>query len=109
MTAELPDVANPTSPPREGLPPCVKLSRLDNRYASLRNSSLCDGHHKGQLRFWVMGGDVGAPATRDEAHPDLSWSWHVGVYCGVFLETDDPAEAEAAYGRAQRYVLTGEL
>lgn len=107
MTSEIPTKAT-FDPPREGLPPCLSLAIFDGRGASLRDSAACDADHSGAPRFWITGGRV-KPCdcpTGHRIHPEVKWHYFGGSIGTV--NTDDPAEAEAAWERAERWVRTGD-
>jgi len=91
---------------RGDLPACwVAQSRFDGRVASWHDCDLCEYEPAGALcltRYFV----VAAIPTAD-AHPHPGSAWCDTVY--MDLHTDDRAEAEAAYARAEEWVRTGVL
>ena len=99
-----------TPPPREGLPPCVTVAFYDGRRACMIDASLCDigssGHHM-STRFYVNAGHDEGPLAID-IHSEFPLVGY-GVSGGFSIVTDDPAEAEAAFERGERWVRTGEL
>jgi hypothetical protein len=104
MTSEIPTKA---TAPREGLPPCqTQCAQFEGRNVSFYDSSLC-GEHEGQPRYAVSAG-VTLSQGRDHLHP----KWAGGTYKGaplIYLLTDDPDEAQAAFERGREYVRTGRL
>lgn len=99
--------------PAEGLPPCLSIASLDNRFAFVVDKSKCGQQHFGESsRFWAGAGKDPQPATDscDEIlaqHPD--WPQELlTVMTRIFaVATDDPDEAQAAFERGAEYVRTG--
>ena len=95
--------------PREGLPPCIKRFALfENRLAVLEDDAIC-GHSRSRGRFLVSAGqaDLSRSEPGSSRHPE--WKrWRI-THSVMDLETDDPAEAAAAWQRAERWVRTGVL
>lgn len=99
-----PDVV---APPREGLPPCLRMARFDERAATFHDKS-CGAIRFPEERFTVS---WGTPTKWGE---DL-----LGIHTGIppvpiggqvtKVNTDDPTEAEVAWEKAERWVRTGEL
>ena len=95
------------SEPREGLPPCMGVVRLDNRYATMRDMALCDGKHTGGTRFWVIAGELMPPHSLSSIHPEFSAPWHLTIQAIMSLPTNDPDKAQAAFDKGAEYVRTG--
>jgi len=92
--------------PREGLPPCLSMTTLDDRLAILLDMSVdCGGRHLHRLRFEVAAGTAGE-RTVWPSHPDMD----VTRCCEEVIDicTDDPDEAKAAFKRGAEWVRTGE-
>jgi hypothetical protein len=91
------------SDPREGLPPClVGFAEFEGRRASMHQKSLCTFSCNQPADFLSTSGRI---LERIEDHPHSNWL--TGNLRGV-VNTDDPAEAQAAYERGAEWVLTGE-
>ena len=89
--------------PAEGLPPClVRFAEFEGRRASMHQKSLCAFPHTQGANFLVTFGRI---LERIEDHPRSNWL--TGNFRGV-LDTDDPAEAQAAFEHGVEYVRTGE-
>lgn len=87
--------------PGEGLPPCLRLVSFDGRVACLAEPCRVCGRTQWLVQTGTMSRVVPFPR-------------HPGTYSlrgprGRQLEFDDPAEAEAAFERAERWVRTGVL
>lgn len=100
--------------PREGLPPCLKMARLDNRFASVVDKSKCGQEHfGGTWRFWVAAGKDPKPDT-DFCYEILAQhpNWPkelLTVMTSLFaFTTNDPDEAQAAFERGAEWVRTGD-
>lgn len=93
------------APPREGLPPCARLALFENRVACIDDRSICD--HPG-ARFVIRAGRDPEPHA-SFYHPECKAFTITESACVLELDTDDPAEAEAAFERGERWVRTGEL
>ncbi len=97
-------------PPREGLPPCVKVGLYADRVVVLYDRS-CEC---GQLfdpalpRYCSMAGPVSSYSD-SRGHPDHRVPHIMFGTEALHLDTDDEAEAAAAYERGERYVRTGVL
>jgi len=93
---------------RGDLPACwVAQSRFDGRVASWHDCDLCEYEPAGALcptRYFVVAAILTA-GTHPHPHPGSAWC--TDVY--LDLNTDDEAEAEAAYARAEEWVRTGVL
>ncbi len=94
------------SPPREGLPPCLRMTQFDGRMASLRDASLCDARHR-VARFYVARGQYRGVAPSPNHEGSLQGLYTRDDY--DFLDTDSEAGAEVYYARACEWVLIGEL
>ncbi|KKL04664.1 hypothetical protein LCGC14_2613810 [marine sediment metagenome] len=94
------------SSPREGPPSCMRVAVCGGRLASLRDNALCSAPTLSSSRFYVVWGSGGERAT--PRHPG-SWEPRLSGPSVGSLQTDDSAEAEAAYARACEFVRTGEL
>ena len=98
--------------PREETPPCQRFVLFDGRAASLIDKSLCDGHHGPfglEFRFYFIAGyftEGGSDLTPHKDYPTGVGRLEHPVVRGG---TSDPAEAEAAWERAERWVRTGVL
>ena len=92
--------------PREGLPPCVTIAVFDGRMATKVDAAApCPYEHYPQ-RFAIGAGTVlGRSSDANNSHRFQTWD----TTPVLIVLTDDPAEAEAAWERAERWVLTGEL
>jgi hypothetical protein len=79
----------------------MTVTIYDGRFARLLDIHACDGRHE-PPRYEVVFGKVGdwRPST---AHP--GYSTHGVFDVCVLIDADDEAEAEAAYARAQEWVL----
>jgi hypothetical protein len=94
--------------PREGLPPCQrKAAVFEDRAAGFWEYPLCDScKHRSTFRFGV-GAVLAETWEESQYHPPHRSPW--GIYAPIQLVTDDKAEAEAAWEKAERWVRTGEL
>ncbi len=95
--------------PGEGPPPCQRFVLFDGRVASHIDTSLCDEDHKDKFRFFVIAGMGDGDERDDMPHDDCPVGRGAIRNPVVRLSTDDPAEAEAAFERGERWVRTGEL
>lgn len=97
----------PAEAPREGLPPCMRVARFDERAATFHDNS-CGQSLFPAARFIVSWG-VPAEWGKDVwgVHSDLAPLPVRGRF--TKNETDDPTQAEAAWERAEHFVRTGEL
>jgi hypothetical protein len=85
--------------------PCARIATFEDRCAYMVDRSLCDSDHNDLgRRFFLKWGHalafVPSPYHRAYKTPSMIRSGD--------LQTDSPAEATAAWKRAERYVLTGE-
>jgi hypothetical protein len=96
------------APPREGLPPCVTKSvSFDGRFAAFQEP--CDICGARDRREWMVSA---YPVERMVESLRHRGYWYPGGFekgMTVDVITDDPAEAEAAWERAEEWVRTGEL
>ncbi len=95
-------------PPREGLPPCQSLAQFDGRVASFVDTSKCDDDHNLVTRFFLVAG-IDGDDKPTEPHSEYLAGHGCLASCVLRLETDDPAEAQAAFERGSEYVRTGVL
>ena len=87
--------------PREGLPPCLRLTTFDSRVAcGAEPCAACE-----RTEWLVQTGNM----TRVVAFPHHPGTYSLRGLRGRQLEFDDPAEAEAAWVQAERWVRTGVL
>ena len=97
------------SDPREGLPPCLSLVRLDNRIATLVDYDVCQ--HEGPApRFSVIATRVNDSWRRSHStfHPEFPLWQVLADAMLIELDTDDPDEAKAAFAKGAEWVRTGE-
>ena len=96
--------------PREGLPPCTSLVMFDGRLAALINTALCGEPqvHNMATRFFVTAGAQSGSTAPGLHNPNCRMPQGQGEHT-VYLETDDPAEAQAAFERGAEWVRTGRL
>ena len=91
--------------PAEGLPPCwLGRATLENRTATLHAVDRCSFLSSLPPRVGNFRVSVGYVANSKDDHPFASWVKRVAP----LLDTDDPAEAEAAFERGAEWVRTGE-
>jgi hypothetical protein len=97
-----------TTPPREGLPPCIHRSAiLDDRQASWHKTALCKEPCRISVANLVSAGRRnGHLVLNDCSNGTFSMTARPAA---VRTYTDSPAEAEAAWTRAEHWVRTGEL
>ena len=95
--------------PGEGPPPCQRFVLFDGRVASHIDTSLCDEDHKDEYRFYVIAGMDDGDMRDGMPHDDCPVGRGALRTLVVRLSTDDPAAAEAAWERAERWVRTGML
>jgi hypothetical protein len=82
------------------------MAAFDGRLAVLLDMSVeCGGRHQAALRFEVAAGVAGERVMWTR-HPDMEISLLGGEV--IDLQTDDPAEAQAAFERGAEWVRTGE-
>ncbi len=93
--------------PREGLPPCmIRVVASDDRQATWHHRSICsipEIRRKPIAHYVLYGQTSPTPAKRT---PMLK------LICPgteIQFETDDPAEAQAAFERGAEYVRTGKM
>lgn len=91
--------------PREGLPPCIKLASFDDRAAI--HHERCGDTPFNTHRYLVR---WGSPDRWDKSpnHGGAVLPWSP-LDLATTMATNDPAEAEAAWERAERWVRTGVL
>ena len=98
------------SDPREGLPPCIKqYVEAENRAAAFFDDSVC-GHGDGDKRYLRYGVSAGViqERRRDRAHPNC-FGATLRAPAPIYLLTDDPDEAQAAFERGAEWVRTGQM
>ena len=88
------------APAREGVPPCVRMTLFDDRVATLADRNQCG--HGWSRRYFINAGVILVRERQGKSHPEFLDYSRDPVFQMV---TDDEAEAEAAYGRAQEWVL----
>ena len=96
--------------PREGLPLCVRLVVFEGRAVGLHDRKAgcdCVGYAD-SFRFALVASRVEGMADCDVTPERAIPLWCLGDPA-LKLGTDDPAEAEAADERGERWVRTGEL
>lgn len=97
---------------REGLPPCMKRRvEFEDRLAGLGDWEACGADHNRAIRpsrYEVQAGYAGQLAVATTSHPGISIR---GMQLPTIFKlfTNDRAEAEAAWLRAEEWVRTGEL
>ena len=91
---------------REGLPPCQHYALYGNRVASLVDTSKCDDDHTLATRFFIVAGIDGDNNPSDPHSEYLAGQGSLAS-CLLRVETDDPAEAQAAFERGAEWVRTG--
>ena len=91
--------------PAEGLPPCVSLVVFEGRRAWMVDADVC-GHPHIEHRFVIVADTL--------ICWDTTWAYHPGILTPqgtlegpLFVRTDDPAEAQAAFERGAEWVRTG--
>ena len=94
--------------PGEGLPPCIRrLTIIDDRQACWHDMAVCPRPVPDKYRCVITAGHRGPVKAEDDCtNGAVRMLWPP---CGLLEATDDPAEAEAAWERAERWVRTGVL
>ena len=97
-------------PPCEGLPPCVKVALFDDRLAVLYDRS-CKCASLFDLSLPLYCSMSGPLSSQSEAmgHPGTIMPRLRRGTEVIHVDTDDPAEAQAAFERGSEYVRTGVL
>lgn len=98
---------------REGLPPCVSAAVFEGRRVFMRDIRKCN---HGWVSYDESAGRIVVVADTFVSVTADSTDWHPGCVtptgCGpdiVQLQTDDPAEAQAAFDKGAEWVRTGEI
>ncbi len=88
-----------TPAPREGLPPCyTRVAVFEGRQATWHSEVPCENpRHSGH--FVLAGTGCGTDASETPLLQQVEFSV-------LHVVTDDPAEAEAAFERGERWVRT---
>lgn len=94
-------------PPREGLPPCLRYAVFEDRRAIMHLS--CPEHRNPESRYYHIACGPLERVAFDYQHGGRQIYYPWGNIKNIITLTDDPAEAEAAWERAQEWVRTGEL
>ncbi len=92
--------------PREGLPPClVRYAEFEDRLVAFFDDSICG--HNGSHRYGVSAGFI-LERKRDPGHPEL-FGAIIEIPPPIYMTTDDPDEAKAAFDKGAEYVRTGRM
>ncbi len=92
-----------TEPPREGLPPCVRLSVFEERMAVQHTRCGDAAGHKSRYSVGAAPIDYWQESDHGLFPFAKSTNWVIAV------KTDDPLVASAAFERGDHFVRTGEL
>ena len=93
------------SEPREGLPPCqTHCVMFEERLAAAYDFALC-GEHGLVSRYAVSAGVIQSRGE-DSTHAGRAGGTYKGTPL-IYLLTDDPDEAQAAFDKGAEYVRTG--
>lgn len=95
-------------PPREGLPPCIRrLAIIGDSQACWHDMTKCPKPVPTTYRYVISAGQRGPVRVEDDCtNGAVRMVWPP---FGPLEATDDSAEAEAAWERAERWVRTGKL
>ncbi len=96
------------------MPPCFHMALLDDRRVLMHDVSVCGAYQS--TRFHLAAACVQEWINWPGCCTDGKPRGYPSAYGGLetpdgplVVHTDDPAEAEAAFERGERWVCTGEL